>query len=150
MPQSYTCLHHHIIFGTKHRKPFLTPTLRERVLNYIAGIIKEGNGNLMSSGGTHDHVHLLVGVHPDTAPATLLRLIKANSSKWVHHNFPDQARFAWQTGYAAFTVSRSNFDEVRSYIENQEEHHQGLSFEDEFKQFLDRHGIRYDPRYLWG
>jgi putative transposase len=113
------------------------------------GIIKNEKGALIAAGGTPDHVHLLAGSHPDKAVADIVRLIKANSSKWVHENFPPQSAFAWQAGYGAFSVSRSNLDEVRRYIENQDEHHRRVSFEEEFRQFLDRHGIAYDPRYLW-
>jgi REP element-mobilizing transposase RayT len=120
------------------------------VLNYIAGIIENEKGSLLAAGGTQDHVHLLVGLHPEKAVADVLRVVKTNSSRWVHENFPDQAKFGWQSGYEAFSVSRSNLDGVRRYIENQEEHHRKLSFEEEFKQFLDRHGIAHDPRYVSG
>ena len=150
MPQSYTSLHCHIIFGTKNRSLQLTPDLRRRVLSYMAGIAKNEKGLLLTSGGTQDHVHLLAGLHPETPVAVFLRLIKANSSKWIHENFPDQSKFAWQAGYGAFSVSRSDLDRVRTYIGNQEEHHRRLSFEEEFKLLLDRHGIVYDPRYLRG
>ena len=148
MPQSYTSLHYHIVFGTRGRRPHLTSELSRRVLSYIVGIVKNEKGTLIAVGGTQDHVHLLSGLHPETAVASFLRTVKANSSKWVHENFPDQAEFAWQAGYGAFSVSHSNLDQVRAYIENQEEHHRRLSFEEEFRQFLDRHGIAYDSRYL--
>ena len=149
MPQSYTCLHYHLIFATQDRVPHLTPDLRRRVLDYVGGIIKNERGVLIAAGGAQDHIHLLAGLHPEKAVADMLRVIKANASKWVHENFPAQPAFAWQAGYGAFSVSRSNLDEVRRYIGGQEEHHRRISFEEEFRQFLDRHGIAYDPRYLW-
>jgi len=150
VPQSYTSLHCHVTFGTKDRRPHLTTGLRSRVFSYMAGIAKNEKGLLLAAGGTQDHVHLLVGLHAETAVAGLLRVMKANSSKWIHENFPDESAFAWQAGYGAFSVSRSNLDSVRAYIENQEEHHRRLSFEEEFRVLLERHGIEYDPRYLWG
>ncbi len=148
MPQSYTCLHYHIIFGTKERRLSLAADLRRRVLDYIGGIIKNERGALIAAGGTQDHVHLLAGFHPEKAVADILRVVKTNSSRWVHNTFPDQAVFAWQAGYGAFSVSRSNLEQVQCYIANQEEHHRKVSFEEEFRQFLDRHGITYDPQYL--
>ena len=148
MPQSYTSLHTHIIFGTKNRSPHLTPDLRGRVFRYMAGIAQNEKGSLLATGGTQDHVHLLVGLHPETSVADFLRVVKTNSSKWIHETFSDQSKFAWQTGYGAFSVSRSNLDQVRAYIENQEEHHRRLSFEEEFRMLLERHGISYDPQYL--
>ena len=148
MPQSYTCLHYHIIFGTNDRAPCLPSDLRGRVLAYIAGIIKNENGALIAGGGTQDHVHLLAGLHPQKALADVMRMVKTNSSKWIHENFAEHSQFAWQAGYGAFSVSRSHLDQVQRYIANQEDHHRRVSFEDEFRQFLDRHDIAYDPAYV--
>jgi REP element-mobilizing transposase RayT len=82
--------------------------------------------------------------------AELLRVVKANSSRWVHEGFPAYERFGWQAGYAAFTVSSSRVDGVRTYIAAQQEHHRRVSFEEEFLAFLQKHGVTYDPRDLWG
>ncbi len=79
-----------------------------------------------------------------------MRLVKANSAKWIHETFGDSGAFAWQSGYAAFTVSRSRIGDVARYIENQGEHHRVRTFEEEFKRFLGRHGIEYDDRYVFG
>ena len=81
--------------------------------------------------------------------AEALRLIKTNSSKWIHETDPDRDGFAWQTGYGAFTVSPSGVEQVRAYIANQEAHHRRRTFQEEFLQFLERHHIEYDPRYVW-
>jgi hypothetical protein len=78
-----------------------------------------------------------------------MRTLKANSSRWVHETFPAGASFAWQVGYGAFSVSQSNSDAVRAYIESQEEHHRTVSFQEEFVAFLKRHEIEYDERYIW-
>ena len=78
-----------------------------------------------------------------------MRVLKANSSRWVHETFPQKSAFAWQTGYGAFAVSLSNFEAVRAYIENQEEHHRQRTFKEEFVAMLEKHGLEYDERYLW-
>ena len=81
--------------------------------------------------------------------ADMIRTMKSNASRWVHETFPASAAFAWQIGYGAFSVSQSNANAVREYIDNQEEHHRTASFQEEFVTFLNRHGIEYDERYIW-
>ena len=149
MGQSYTCLYYHAVFGAKGRQPLITAPIRTRLYDYIGGIIKHDDGRLLAAGGTANHVHLLISLHPRTSLAEAMRLVKANSSKWLHDTFSDQAAFAWQAGYGAFSVSHSNIEQVKRYITNQEEHHRRVSFEEEFVAFLRRHGIGYDEHYLW-
>jgi putative NIF3 family GTP cyclohydrolase 1 type 2 len=81
--------------------------------------------------------------------ADVLRVLKTNSSRWVHEQWPERRAFAWQTGYGAFSVSQSNRQEVERYIAGQEDHHRHVSFQEEFVAFLKRHGIAYDERYVW-
>ena len=149
MPSSYLSLHYHLIFSTKHREPHITPAIAPRLYDYIGGITRGLGGQLLAAGGMPDHVHLLVRLGATRAVADVLRDLKAGASKWVHDTHPDMAAFGWQIGYGAFAVSVSNLDDVRAYIENQEEHHRARTFRDEFVLFLDRHGIEYDERYLW-
>ena len=116
MGQTFTCLHYHLIFSTKSRLSQITADLRERLYDYIGGIIKGERGQLFDAGGTEDHVHLLASLPAQPSVADFLRVIKANSSKRVHETFAHQGAFAWQSGYGAFTVSRSNDGGVRRYI----------------------------------
>lgn len=148
MASTYTNLAYHIVFSTKYRKPTLTAAIRDANYRYITGIIAHKQGQLLEIGGVEDHVHLLTTCSPQFALADLVRDIKANSSKWLHEE-NRQADFAWQTGYAAFTVSRSQLDTVREYIRGQAEHHKRHSFEDEFRTILLRHGIVFDEKYLF-
>jgi REP element-mobilizing transposase RayT len=150
MPSSYTALNYHVVFSTKNRAPLITSNHAERLYAYVGGIIRDERGKLLASGGMADHVHLLVSLHPQTSLSDIMRIVKSKSSKWTHETFPEHAAFGWQDGYAAFTVSASNVDDVRRYIANQQEHHRKLSFEDELRAFLDRHGVEYDERYVFG
>jgi putative transposase len=97
-----------------------------------------------------DHLHLILKLKPDRSIAEMVRIIKANSSKWVNERHGQQGRFSWQSGYGAFSVSQSQFEVVHAYVETQEEHHRTRSFQDEFREFLNKHGIEFDERYLWG
>ncbi len=148
MPSTYTNLLFHIVFSTKHRQPLITCDLREELYRYIGGILRSEGGKLLEIGGTDDHVHILAKLKSTDSVSDTLRLIKANSSRWVNEEKRSAARFEWQEGYGAFTVSESQSDAVREYIRNQEEHHRRCSFEEELVAMLERNGIEYDPRYL--
>jgi putative transposase len=149
MPQSFASLHVHIIFSTKNREPFISPEIETRLYEYIGGILRAEAASLIAAGGMPDHVHLLVSLTRDHSLAGVTRLIKANSSKWIHETFPQKRSFAWQVGYGAFSVSYSNIEGVKRYIAGQSEHHRKKTFQEEFVEFLERHEIKYDLRYLW-
>jgi REP element-mobilizing transposase RayT len=149
MPQSFTCLHYHLVFSTKHRLPQIAADLAPRLYAYLGGILRSDDGCLVAAGGMPDHVHLLARLSKQASVADALRLLKANSSKWIHETFPDRRDFAWQNGYGAFAVSYSNLTRVQRYIANQAEHHRTLTFQEEFIAFLRRHHLEYDERYLW-
>lgn len=149
MSHTYAHLLVHVVFSTKDRAPRLTPELQPRLFPYMGGIVRELTGTALLINGTTDHVHLLLRLPATCALADLVRTVKANSSRWIHEDFPNPDRFAWQTGYGAFSVSESNCARVLNYIRRQEQHHRRLSFQDEFVAFLQRHGLEYDERHLW-
>jgi putative transposase len=149
MPSTFTNLLYHIVFSTKQREPLITEDFQEELYKYIGGIIRAEGGILLEIGGIDDHVHLLAKIKPSISISEMLNKIKANSSKWVNENQKTSRRFAWQEGYAAFTVSESQAPHVREYIRNQVEHHQKISFQEEFIAILEKHGVSYDPRYIW-
>ena len=149
MPQSYTCLHYHLVFSTRGREPTITPVIRPRLWEYLGGAVRSEHGIPIQIGGTADHVHMFVTLRQHDALADFMRQVKANSSKWVHETFPDAGAFWWQGGYGAFTVSHSGIEAVRTYILNQEEHHRSRTYEDEFREMLTRHGVEFDEKYLW-
>lgn len=149
MPQSYCCLLYHAVFSTKDRRPWLDSDIRDRVFQYIGGIIRNEGGIPLLVGGTDDHVHLLAMLRQDRAVADELRIIKSKSSGWIHETFPEMARLAWQNGYGAFTVSASQKKRVYAYIERQADHHRKEDFKTEFIRLLKAHDLEYDERYIW-
>ncbi|HVT02231.1 MAG TPA: IS200/IS605 family transposase [Thermoanaerobaculia bacterium] len=148
MPTTHTSLEHHFVFSTKDRFPFLGPAIRDRVHEYLGGCLRTEGAAPLTIGGVEDHVHILAGLRPTHAVASVMREVKRVSSKWMHEEM-GVPRFAWQEGYGAFAVSRSNVTAVAKYIETQEEHHRKRTFQDEYKRLLARHGIEFDVRYLW-
>jgi putative transposase len=150
MASTFTNLLYHTVFSTKDRLPTIHEGLRERLYEYIGGIIRGERGVLLEIGGIPDHVHLLMKLKSDMAVAEIVRLIKSNSSKWLNDSNGPTGRFEWQTGYGAFSVSESQVRKVRKYIQDQESHHAKVSFRDELIALLEKHGIEYDERYLLG
>jgi REP element-mobilizing transposase RayT len=149
MGHTYASLLTHCIFSTKDRAPHLTKQIAPNVFAYMGGIVRSIGGVPLLINGVADHVHMLASLPPTLAIAEAMRVVKANSSKWIHGQWPDQRAFAWQNGYGAFSVSRSNQEAVLSYIAGQEEHHKTTTFQEEFLAFLKRHEIEFDERYVW-
>jgi putative transposase len=147
MGSTFLSLHYHLVFSTQHREPFIQPAWRSRLHEYLGGTVKGLGGVTETIGGTADHVHLLVELRATHALADFLRELKKASSIWVHEEIGIRL-FAWQEGYAAFTVSASSVAKVRSYIQNQEEHHRQRSFLEELRILLQRSGVSFEDKYL--
>ena len=146
---TFTKLLYHVVFATKWRSPLITGELQPRLYDYLGGIIRSKNGHLVEIGGVADHIHLLVHLSPRFAVSDVIRDIKGSSSAWVNAEKLVEQHFEWQKGYGAFTVSYSGSDAVQNYIRNQEEHHRQRTFEDEYIEFLERHQIKFERRYLF-
>ncbi|MBI1247718.1 IS200/IS605 family transposase [bacterium] len=149
MPQSFASLYVHLIFSTKNRESWIADDWSMRLYEYISGTLRNKGCHLIIGGGMTDHIHLLVSMSRDVSLVDLVRDIKANASRWVHDSIVGCSSFAWQAGYAAFSVSQSAIPDVRAYIENQKEHHRTRSFQEEFIAFLQKHNVEYDPRYVF-
>lgn len=118
---SYTNFLFHIVFGTKNRLPLIPENLKPRLHEYLGGTVRGLGGIAFEVNGMNDHVHLLVKLKPTIKFSDFLRDLKANSSKWAKQNINEN--FSWQRRYGGFTVSESQFETVRNYIRNQEQHH---------------------------
>jgi REP element-mobilizing transposase RayT len=149
MAQTYSSLYVHLVFSTKDRQPTLRLDLRDRVWRYLGGIAREENMKPIEIGGTADHIHALLSLAPTMAPATVVKNLKANCSKWINESLGLPSRFEWQEGYGAFSVGCSRIDKTVAYIRNQLQHHQKKSFQQEYLGFLKKHKIEYDDRYIW-
>ena len=103
----------------------------------------------MVVGGDADHVHAIFRLGKQVAPCDAVRVTKAGSSRWVHETFGDLADFTWQNGYGMFPVSMGGLEQAKAYVLHQEVHHREMSFQEEYRGFLQRHGVAYDERYVW-
>jgi len=147
MGRTFTNLLTHIVFSTKDREPLIVPEVKAELFAYLGGLTRELKGKAYGINGTTDHVHMLISLPANVSVSEAMRFIKSNSSGWVHDKW--QRAFAWQLGYGAFSVSKSNVPEVLKYIAKQEAYHRRISFRDEFVDFLQKHEIQYDKRYIW-
>jgi len=147
MSHTYSQDYQHIVFSTKERLKLITKPMQPKLWSYMAGVGRNHDFLVLANGGMEDHVHLLVQVPARMATAEVVSLVKSNSSRWMNEH---GIKFAWQEGYGAFSVSKSNLGAVTKYIANQERHHRKVTFEEEFIGFLEKLGIEYDPKYVFG
>jgi putative transposase len=140
---------YHIIYSTKNRRSTLAEEFRTTLYSYIGGVVGNRDGVLLEIGGMADHIHLLAKLSPKHAIMGVLRDVKSDSSKWLNEQQQLNQRFEWQAGDAAFSVSASQLDVVRTYIQNQEEHHRKLTFKDEFLALLRKHQIEFELKYVF-
>jgi putative transposase len=150
MASTFANLLYHLVFTTKGRAPLIREDLRDDLYAYLGGILRGERGILLAIGGMPDHVHLLAKLKTDVAVSVVVQKVKAKSSKWLNEKKISPERFEWQGGYGIFSVSESMADQVRRYIQGQEQHHARVSFRDELVSLLNRNRIPYDERYLLG
>jgi putative transposase len=150
MPQSLSQILLHIVFSTKERRPFLRDdAIRAELHRYLGGIVQVNKCHPHIVNGVEDHVHLLCALYRDIPVSTLVRELKRSSSLWIKEKGPDYRNFAWQSGYGAFSIGYSQLADVQHYIAKQGEHHRKVSFQEEFRKFLDRYAVKYQEVYVW-
>ena len=149
MPQSLTNVLLHIIFSTKDREPLIKPEIESDLYAYINGILKKLSCPPIAMGGTKNHIHILCTLSRTLSISTVLEEIKKSSSKWVKTRGNAFTRFYWQAGYGAFSIGESTVADLKKYIARQKEHHQTVSFQDEFRAFLGKYRVDYDEKYVW-
>jgi putative transposase len=150
MPQSLANVLVHIVFSTKERRALLqNHDLRNEMHRYLAGISSKLDCPAIIVGGATDHVHLLASQSRIITLADWVKELKRASSLWAKKKSTQWNLFQWQAGYGAFSVSQSQKCRVQEYIRSQEVHHRRISFQDELRQILKKHGIAFDERYVW-
>jgi REP element-mobilizing transposase RayT len=144
MAHTYTSNFIHCVFSTKERRPLIPATRTAELHAYLGGIARGEGLLLVAAGGTENHLHLLFALPATCSLAQAVQKLKGSSSRWMGDGF------SWQEGYGAFSVSPSQVEVVKEYIQNQEEHHRKRDFEQEFVALLRNCGIAYDERYVFG
>jgi putative transposase len=149
MANTYTQIHIQLVFAVKYRAALIDKTWKERLHQYMTGIVQNNGHKLLRINGMSDHVHVLIGLRSSQSISELMQNLKRDSSAWINTEKLTPYRFAWQEGFGAFSYSHSHIDEVIKYIENQEEHHRKRSFLEEYKTFLQKFEIDFDELYIF-
>jgi REP element-mobilizing transposase RayT len=122
---------------------------KERLEQYITGIVQNNGHKMIAINSMPDHLHLFFGFRPNQSLSDLMRLVKGESSEWINKEKFSPAIFRWQEGYGAFSYSRSQIGAVAEYIANQEEHHRKRTFLEEYTHILNQFEVEYDERYIF-
>ena len=149
MPQSLSNILIHLIWSTKDRHPWLTPGIREKTHAFLAGAVRQMDCEAYRVGGVADHVHLALRLSRTLSVADLVKEVKTASSKWLKEQDPAFTGFHWQQGYGAFSLGMSQKETLLHYIDTQKEHHRTRTFQDEYREFLQKYGVDYDERHVW-
>jgi REP element-mobilizing transposase RayT len=149
MPQSLSYVLLHVIFSTKERQLFLKPEIRPAVHGYLATVARNLGCEAYRVGGVSDHVHLAIRLSRTITIADLVKELKTSSSQSIKAQWPVLANFSWQRGYGVFSVAPRDKNPLCKYIDDQETHHEKISFEDEFRKFLNQYGVEFDEAYVW-
>ena len=149
MPQSLSKVILHIIFSTKDREPWLDSTIRPRMHAYLATVCRDLGGDGLRVNGVADHVHVVTTLPRTVSQADMIEDLKKASSKWIKTVEACYRGFFWQRGYGALSVSPSQLGAVLEYVESQEEHHRTRTYQEEYRELLRRHGIKFDERNMW-
>ena len=149
MADTYTQLYVHIVFSVKGRHPLIPKQHKAELHKYITGIITNKNQKMIQINSMPDHIHILIGMTPDVALSDLVREIKKNATQFINRNRWTVGKFRWQEGFAAFSYSHSQLEDVITYIENQENHHLSKPFKEEYLEFLKRFDVPYNPKYVF-
>ena len=149
MANTYTQIHLQFVFVTKFRSSFINPIWEDELYKYITGIVQNNHHKMLCINGMSDHIHMLVGFRPSQSISEFMKDVKANSSKWINANKLTPTRFQWQSGYGAFSYSKSHIPRVISYINNQKKHHQKTTFLEEYKTFLEKFQVEYYENYIF-
>lgn len=150
MAQTLVSLLVHLVFSTKNRVDFITPDIEPYLFAYLSAILNRRESRCLAAGGTANHVHFLVSMSKNAALSALVGELKKSSSKWIKTKGKEFGEFGWQDGYGAFSIGESNVAALKRYISRQKEHHRARTFESEILSLLEKYGVKYDERYLWG
>jgi len=149
MANSYTQIHLHCVFAVKYRLAVITDQWRERLHQYITGIVQNHRHKMISINTMPDHLHMLIGMRPDQSLSDLMKFVKGDSSEWINSKKFTPQQFRWQGGFGAFSYEKSKIPVVARYIENQEEHHRKITFLDEYRSLLSDFEIDYNEKYIF-
>ncbi len=146
MGHTFSNNNYHLIWSTQERRNLIAPIHQQELIRYLVGIARRSEGQIIIGNCIENHLHVLARISLSVAVSDFVRKLKANSSGWMKRE-RGVMDFSWQAGFASFTVSSSHLNDVSAYINNQHEHHRRMPFERELRNFLVKHGVKFDPEH---
>lgn len=149
MANTYTRIIVHLIFACKGHQSYIPKQYLSTIHSYMSGIIRNMGCHPIIINGPSDHVHILMDLSPKQPLAQIVKEVKVSTNQYINSHYFSPFKFEWQTGYACFSANASNYNNIVEYIRNQEEHHSGVSLEQETRAYLAKAGVEYDERYIF-
>ncbi|WP_316769197.1 IS200/IS605 family transposase [Pedobacter frigiditerrae] len=149
MANTYSQIYIQIVFAVQNRDALIDYFWEDELYKYITGIVQNKEQKLIAINGMPDHIHILIAMRPTCNLSDLVREIKKSSNTFINEKQFSKFSFKWQEGFGAFSYSHSQLGNVVSYIQNQKQHHQKISFKDEYLEFLEKFEIEFDGDYLF-
>lgn len=149
MANTYSQIYIQVVFAVQNRNALIDFSWEDELYKYITGIIQNKEQKLISINGMPDHIHILIGMRPTCNLSDLVREIKKSSNTFINEKQLSKFSFKWQEGFGAFSYSHSQLNNVVSYIQNQKQHHQKVSFKEEYLEFLEKFEVEFDGDYLF-
>jgi putative transposase len=149
MPNTYTQLYVHFVFAVKYRQALISEVWEEKLHKYITGIVQNNGHKLLAINSAVDHLHMFVGLNPKQSISEMMQLVKGDSSEFINKEKLTKEKFHWQSGYGAFSNSRSQIDAVCTYIQNQKMHHSKKSFKEEYLEILKDYKVDFEEKYIF-
>lgn len=149
MANTYTQIYIHLVFSPKNKQALIEKQWKDELEKYISGIVRNHGHKLLAIGSMSDHIHIFIGYNLNHLIPKLVEDIKTSTNSWIKEKRFSNFKFDWQKGYGAFSHSRSQLDTVVNYILNQETHHQGKSFKEEYLEILKKNEVDFNEGYLF-
>lgn len=149
MANTYTQIHIQVVFAVQNRQGLIQYHWKDELYKYITSIIQNHQHKVLQINGMQDHIHILIGMRPSQSLSDLMKQVKQDSSKWINNKGVINGKFSWQAGYGAFSYSKIELPRVIKYIQNQDEHHKKMTFQEEYIKLLKIHQVEYEEQYIF-
>ncbi|MCP9494843.1 MAG: IS200/IS605 family transposase [Pyrinomonadaceae bacterium MAG19_C2-C3] len=149
MANTYTQIYIQVVFAVNGRLTLINTEHKEEIYKYISGIVRNKGHKLLAINGMSDHIHILLGLKPDTALSDLVRDIKVSSTNFINEKRLARGKFGWQEGFGAFSYGHSQLSTVIRYVQNQESHHRHRTFKNEYLALLQKFDVEFDAKYIF-
>ena len=149
MANTYSQIYLHFVFAVKHRQCLIEKKHKEELHKYVTGLVQNRQAKMLAVHCMPDHIHIFVGYEPAVFIPDFIKEIKVESNEFVNTKKWTHQKFGWQNGYGAFSYAKSQISNVINYINNQEKHHEKVSFRKEYHTMLDKFEVSYEEKYLF-